>query len=522
MKKCKYCQGELEENTTVCPSCGRDNGEEELPAAAEEETPAAAEEETPAATEEEAPAGEEAAGEEGSGEEAAPAAEETAQEKTAQEEPTEPIREGLKATPGKIALAAAALLALLAVVIALVVFGMKKTARPPESGTEATGETSAEETAETVPATVPEDGNPDDVTCKGTYTVTDEEALANKDTVVAVMDGKELTNGQLQVYYWMEVQGFLNSYGSYAAYFGLDYTKPLDTQISMESEDMTWQHYFLQCALNNWHQVQAMALEAENAGLEMSRENRETLEGLKTAMEENAASYGMTLEDLLRYNIGPGAGFDEFSRYEENYFSGIPYYDAETAKLVPTQEELEEYFAAHEDEYAQSGITKDALAVDVRHILVGVDGGTTDADGVTTYSDEEWASCQQEAQGILDAWLAGEMTEESFAALANQKSQDGGSNTNGGLYQGVYEGQMVQTFNDWCFDAGRKTGDYGLVKSPYGYHVMYFVGSQPRWESYARQDWVGEHTNQLLADTMESHPIEVFYDKISLGYIQLG
>ena len=28
MAKCKYCQAELPENTTVCPACGKDNKEE--------------------------------------------------------------------------------------------------------------------------------------------------------------------------------------------------------------------------------------------------------------------------------------------------------------------------------------------------------------------------------------------------------------------------------------------------------------------------------------------------------------
>ena len=28
MKTCKFCQAELAENETVCPSCGKDNAEE--------------------------------------------------------------------------------------------------------------------------------------------------------------------------------------------------------------------------------------------------------------------------------------------------------------------------------------------------------------------------------------------------------------------------------------------------------------------------------------------------------------
>jgi predicted amidophosphoribosyltransferase len=48
MKNCKFCNAELEENSTVCPSCGKENAEEvetvreEIPAetAVQESAPA--------------------------------------------------------------------------------------------------------------------------------------------------------------------------------------------------------------------------------------------------------------------------------------------------------------------------------------------------------------------------------------------------------------------------------------------------------------------------------------------------
>ena len=69
-----------------------------------------------------------------------------------------------------------------------------------------------------------------------------------------------------------------------------------------------------------------------------------------------------------------------------------------------------------------------------------------------------------------------EATEDSFAALAAEKTEDEGSKENGGLYEDVYPGQMVTAFNDWCFDAGRKPGDTGIVETEYGCHVMYYSG----------------------------------------------
>jgi parvulin-like peptidyl-prolyl isomerase len=113
--------------------------------------------------------------------------------------------------------------------------------------------------------------------------------------------------------------------------------------------------------------------------------------------------------------------------------------------------------------------------VNVRHILIKA---VADENG--EYSDEAKAEAKASAEAILNEWQSGSATEDSFAELANEKTEDTGSNTNGGLYENVTKGRMVKEFNDWCFDADRKSGDTGIVygeSSSYtGYHVMYFVG----------------------------------------------
>ena len=94
------------------------------------------------------------------------------------------------------------------------------------------------------------------------------------------------------------------------------------------------------------------------------------------------------------------------------------------------------------------------------------------------------AAAKSKAEELLAQWQSGEATEDSFAALASAESEDGGSKSNGGLYTNVYQGQMVETFNDWCFNASRKPSDTGIVETDYGAHVMYFVGTGlPRWQT---------------------------------------
>ena len=114
-----------------------------------------------------------------------------------------------------------------------------------------------------------------------------------------------------------------------------------------------------------------------------------------------------------------------------------------------------------------------ALA-NVRHILVAFEGGTYDkTTGQTTYSDAEKAKAKAEATKIYDEWLNGAKTEDSFAELAKKYTDDSNGDV-GGIYENIFPGQMVQTFNDWCFDDSRTPGDHGLVETEFGYHIMFY------------------------------------------------
>ncbi len=125
--------------------------------------------------------------------------------------------------------------------------------------------------------------------------------------------------------------------------------------------------------------------------------------------------------------------------------------------------------------------------VNVRHILIAPE--TTDDAAVTDATDEQWASAYSKAEEILNKWKSGDANEDSFAALAKENSTDGGSSDNGGLYEKVVPGQMVNPFSAWCFNSGRQAGDTAIVRTEFGYHIMYFVGTtgEKVWEYNAKQ-----------------------------------
>lgn len=491
----------MEDGQTVCPACGKEDTLQ--PAALEPDA-------------QEAPAAEEAApAEEAASEEAAPA------EEAASEQPREPERKKGMSGTSAVALAVAAVILVAAIVAVLVMNGKKKDQElnPSAEASESTVET----TVETTEATIPADGDPNDVTCKGSYTDTEEEVKAAADTVVATAGDRVLTNGQLQVHYWLAAQNFYSQYGSYAAYFGLDASQPLDTQTCGMVENRTWQQYFLEQALSSWKVYEAIYRSAQENGFQISEELQNELDTIETGLEETAQKNGYgTAEDMIHKNFGPGASVADYKAFWDLYYRSSGYYTEVNASFAPTEQELEEYFNAHEADYAEKGLTKDTHTVDVRHILITpestpVDGSTT---GETTISDEAWADAEAKAKEILSQYLAGDKTEDSFATLANENSQDPGSNTNGGLYTGVSQGDTVEAFDAWCFDDGRQVGDTDIVKTSYGYHVMLYCGSATVWQEQVKSDILTEKTNNFVEEALAANPTTIDYSAIKLGATQ--
>lgn len=128
-----------------------------------------------------------------------------------------------------------------------------------------------------------------------------------------------------------------------------------------------------------------------------------------------------------------------------------------------------------------------AKPVDVRHILIQFETTTDDEGNTIALTDAEKAVYYQQAEAIYNQFLENP-TVDNFATLANNNSDDTGSNTNGGLYEDVHVGDMVTEFNDWCFDPARQPGDSGIIETQYGYHVMYYVGNdnEETWKETVR------------------------------------
>lgn len=143
----------------------------------------------------------------------------------------------------------------------------------------------------------------------------------------------------------------------------------------------------------------------------------------------------------------------------------------------------------------------------VRHILIQAQEPSEDAteEELAEFAEVE-AAAKTKIEEIMAEYQSGEQTEDAFGALAVKYSQDTGSVTDRGLIKTFSQGQMVTEFDEWCFDDARKNGDVEIVKTSYGYHLIYFVE-----ENYA--EWFEAIRNTLLSEQYNE-----YYDGLSGKY----
>jgi len=105
----------------------------------------------------------------------------------------------------------------------------------------------------------------------------------------------------------------------------------------------------------------------------------------------------------------------------------------------------------------------------VRHILIPFLGSAS-ADASVTRTEEQ-------AKTFADSLLNIVRKDRSkFPELVSQHSSDLGSVENGGEYDWHPYNTMVQEFNDFEFHG--KTGDLGVVKTSFGFHIMEVLGQK--------------------------------------------
>lgn len=394
-------------------------------------------------------------------------------------------------------------------------------AAPAESQQPVEADTTAPSEVETLPA--PETDSSIDYEGLGTKDVYTVDALpaddARLDTVIAECGDRSMTNRELQLMYYMQFRYYYNQiqqavyyYGMPADYFKLDVSRPLSEQDCQEVGGLTWEEFFLMIALDDFASTAAMEAEAKAAGFTLSEEDAEALQETKDNLAQQAEQYGFAnVDEMLQDTFGSTVTQEGYERFMDFYTYVDAYEEALYDDITWNDDDLLEYFRNNSDRY--QGIPE-LPNVNVRHILITPE----DADGDKVSTDEEKAAAKAKAEELLNQFLS-DPSEQNFASLASEESEDPGSKEKGGLYEDVYPGQMVASFNDWCFDASRQPGDTGIVETDYGYHIMYFVSQADTyyWKTVCERDYPNYRLQILIDEAKEKTPLSVDYASIVIA-----
>jgi len=152
----------------------------------------------------------------------------------------------------------------------------------------------------------------------------------------------------------------------------------------------------------------------------------------------------------------------------------------------------------------------DEYTVAVRHTLLTTEEiGTYTTEAEAQEIEARNAQVKAEAEALYTEWVNGGASEDAFIQMAKDHSEDGNASS-GGLYSGVYMGQMVEAFQDWCFDESRQPGDHGIVETEFGYHIMYFVENEGlKYRSDIQSALESEKYNEYLTELNEVYTVDV-------------
>ena len=274
---------------------------------------------------------------------------------------------------------------------------------------------------------------------------------------------------------------------------------------------LTYKIALAQKAKDTFEETHQLSDDDIKAEYEANGKKYEVVDYMSFTMQANQTT--VTNEDLRRYadELAATATPEEFAAYVDNFYNNVlnadiedktdytvdtlltknyQYNELESSEWMFTKAEVGQCYEAFSNEGEDQDLVctvymlvkapslNDYVSKTVRHILFDI----------SKYDNSD-VKCRAEADKIYNEYRK-DPTEEHFAELANKYSDDveyeydenGNATaqkeekTEGGIYKNIKRGEMVTEFEDWCFDEARQPGDTGIIKTQYGYHIMYFVG----------------------------------------------
>ena len=288
--------------------------------------------------------------------------------------------------------------------------------------------------------------------------------ILQKNTVAATVNGQELNAIELNYYYNDAVnEMYQNAYQQYTSYYelyfeamGLDISKPLDQQINPQTDD-TWANFFLNAALDNAKSDYTFAKLAQENNFTLSEEAQADVDSQLSNLELNAQLSGYAGADsYLKLVYGTGSDAESYKAYLTRMALADAYYQDHYDNLT--------YDKTVIDEYAKDKVN-DYNTYDYSYVYLSYtsfqEGGQEDAEGNTTYTEEEKNAARAEAKKLADELYAlGNLDDIRDKVNGIEGSEIVVNDLENQLHTNI-----SQTLANWLAAPERKAGEIGLLEN---------------------------------------------------------
>lgn len=285
--------------------------------------------------------------------------------------------------------------------------------------------------------------------------------------------GENISRLEFDYNYNMALNNYMNQYGTYLSYMGLDLTGDLSTQ--MYSDSLTFKDFFEKMAVENIIQTKALKAEAKAAGF--TYDATKDYEDYLNYVSQAAEAAGMTEKQFVQENFGAYATTSRLKPIVMENLESSAYYDSVSDEKMPSDEDAENYYAENKDSYD---------SIDYRMTVINAELPTEPTDLAdktedTAATDNTTGSTSTDSTTGTDTTTAYEPSEAEIAYAMEQAKAEADTALksiakDGELRENAKRTSLASVTREWLFDESRKAGDTTIIEDENNnrYYVLAF------------------------------------------------
>ncbi len=319
---------------------------------------------------------------------------------------------------------------------------------------------------------------------------------ATNDTYIKV-GGHEINRVEYDYYYNMATNNYINTYGSFLSYMGLDTTKDYADQ--PYSDTMSWKDAFDEMAVAQLTQAKVLSDDAAVKGF--SADITADYDNFAASIAQAAQANGITEKRYYKASFGQYATKEGVESYVKEGLLTEAYYNYLLEQNTPSAEDITAYYEENKNNYDTVSYRNYAFTAEA-------------AEGAT---EEQIAESMKQQKDKAEEMKARLEAGEDFKALCieyapeESKATYENTETDATLVENATYGATPTSYQDWLYEAERTAGDIFVAEDTASnrYYVIEFTG-RAQGESYEdtiSSTLAGEKVTEYITALTETYEV---------------